>query len=250
MKFLTVCTILTLSRSVPVNCTLPRHAGLCEYERQMCSKVLGADFIRCGAFCPQCDADGYFLPKQCWGSTGYCWCVDTMTGCEIPNTRTPPGTEPNCGSESKCPDGWSHFGNKCYIFIDTPKRWIDAEVYCRFDGASLASIHSEQENHFISLLTRGESHNFPQTWLGGFDSIQPGFWMWSDGSEFSYKNWEDYEEYKKPDDDDEEKDGDDDLHSKKSGKKKHCLGINYKNDWKWFYTSCTESLPFICAKSI
>lgn len=43
-RLLTVCMILTLSRAVPLNCTLPMHAGLCEYERQMCSNFLRADF--------------------------------------------------------------------------------------------------------------------------------------------------------------------------------------------------------------
>uniref|UniRef100_A0A8C4DN08 Thyroglobulin type-1 domain-containing protein n=1 Tax=Dicentrarchus labrax TaxID=13489 RepID=A0A8C4DN08_DICLA len=50
-----------------------------------------------GAFVPQCDANGNFLPQQCWASTGYCWCVDVITGKEIPHTKTPPGTVPvNC----------------------------------------------------------------------------------------------------------------------------------------------------------
>lgn len=46
------------------------------------------------------------------------------------------------------------------------------QVFCRFDGANLASIHSEEENHFITALTRGDTHDFPQSWLGGFDAIQ------------------------------------------------------------------------------
>uniref|UniRef100_A0A3Q1JN64 Thyroglobulin type-1 domain-containing protein n=1 Tax=Anabas testudineus TaxID=64144 RepID=A0A3Q1JN64_ANATE len=51
-----------------------------------------------GTFCPQCDANGNFLPRQCWASTGYCWCVDVISGKMIPNTETPPGVEPvDCG---------------------------------------------------------------------------------------------------------------------------------------------------------
>lgn len=30
-----------------------------------------------GAFVPQCDGAGQYEPRQCDGSTGYCWCVDT-----------------------------------------------------------------------------------------------------------------------------------------------------------------------------
>lgn len=46
---------------------------------------------------PQCDEQGHFLPLQCHGSTGFCWCVDP-DGHEVPGTRTPPGsTPPHCG---------------------------------------------------------------------------------------------------------------------------------------------------------
>eukprot|EP01059_Diplonema_ambulator_P008641 TRINITY_DN182_c0_g1_i8.p1 TRINITY_DN182_c0_g1~~TRINITY_DN182_c0_g1_i8.p1 ORF type:complete len:217 (+),score=72.01 TRINITY_DN182_c0_g1_i8:507-1157(+) len=33
-----------------------------------------------GTFIPQCDADGFYSTKQCWGSTGECWCADRLTG--------------------------------------------------------------------------------------------------------------------------------------------------------------------------
>uniref|UniRef100_A0A1V1WBH2 Putative venom protein n=1 Tax=Superstitionia donensis TaxID=311983 RepID=A0A1V1WBH2_9SCOR len=33
-----------------------------------------------GAFIPQCAEDGKFHKKQCWGSTGHCWCADPETG--------------------------------------------------------------------------------------------------------------------------------------------------------------------------
>ncbi|XP_045556577.1 equistatin-like [Salmo salar] len=48
-----------------------------------------------GAYIPTCDAAGRYTPKQCSGSTGYCWCV-TTTGQKIQGTETPPGTAINC----------------------------------------------------------------------------------------------------------------------------------------------------------
>ena len=39
------------------------------------------------------------MPRQCQGSTGYCWCVDILTGIETPGSRVPPGN----GRKLKCP---------------------------------------------------------------------------------------------------------------------------------------------------
>ncbi|XP_066524537.1 CD74 molecule, major histocompatibility complex, class II invariant chain a [Hoplias malabaricus] len=42
---------------------------------------------RPGVYKPQCDEQGNYLPKQCWHSTGYCWCVD-KEGKAIKGTET------------------------------------------------------------------------------------------------------------------------------------------------------------------
>ncbi|CAO2590537.1 Nid2 [Lemmus lemmus] len=50
---------------------------------------------------PQCDDQGNFMPLQCHGNTGFCWCVD-QNGHEVPGTQTPPGsTPPHCGPPSE-----------------------------------------------------------------------------------------------------------------------------------------------------
>lgn len=52
---------------------------------------------RVGAYVPQCTAEGNYLPKQIWGSTGYSWCV-SADGFKIDDTSSPPGnqSELNC----------------------------------------------------------------------------------------------------------------------------------------------------------
>ena len=39
-----------------------------------------------GAFIPQCDEQGDFMPVQCHASTGACWCANS-DGTEIDGTR-------------------------------------------------------------------------------------------------------------------------------------------------------------------
>lgn len=47
-----------------------------------------------GAYVPQCTNTGFYHPKQCHGSTGYCWCVN-KTGLKQAMS-VPPGTMLNC----------------------------------------------------------------------------------------------------------------------------------------------------------
>uniref|UniRef100_A0A3P9JQJ2 C-type lectin domain-containing protein n=1 Tax=Oryzias latipes TaxID=8090 RepID=A0A3P9JQJ2_ORYLA len=121
--------------------------------------------------------------------------------------------------DSGCPDDWTRFGQQCFIFINSPKTWAEAESYCQFDGSNLASIHSYEENHFLQSLTRADTHNFPQAWIGGTDTMHFGLWTWSDGSRFLYENWS----YKG-------KDGDADR----------CLKINYHSGFssEWVFKLC------------
>lgn len=40
-----------------------------------------------GRFRPECDENGDYLPKQCYASTGYCWCC-YKNGTRIEGTAT------------------------------------------------------------------------------------------------------------------------------------------------------------------
>lgn len=43
--------------------------------------------IHPGVFKPICDENGNYMPLQCYGSIGYCWCV-FPNGTEVPHTRS------------------------------------------------------------------------------------------------------------------------------------------------------------------
>ncbi|XP_024432844.2 HLA class II histocompatibility antigen gamma chain isoform X2 [Desmodus rotundus] len=51
--------------------------------------------VHLGRFKPQCDENGNYLPLQCYGSIGYCWCV-YPNGTEVPNTRSRGHPHHNC----------------------------------------------------------------------------------------------------------------------------------------------------------
>ena len=56
------------------------------------SKHIGLQPV--GRFIPKCEDNGDYSRIQCWGSTGYCWCVDGQTGVEQEMTRV--RGMPNC----------------------------------------------------------------------------------------------------------------------------------------------------------
>ncbi|XP_072319180.1 nidogen-2 [Eucyclogobius newberryi] len=68
----------------------------CEHHRDSVQTTSPEGYPIAGVFVPQCDVEGQYVPQQCHGSTGYCWCVDS-SGQEKPGTRTSPGAStPTC----------------------------------------------------------------------------------------------------------------------------------------------------------
>uniref|UniRef100_A0A8C5KP03 Nidogen-1 n=1 Tax=Jaculus jaculus TaxID=51337 RepID=A0A8C5KP03_JACJA len=71
----------------------------CQQEREHILGAAGATDAQrpslLGMFVPECDEHGQYVPTQCHGSTGYCWCVD-RDGRELEGTRTRPGMRPPC----------------------------------------------------------------------------------------------------------------------------------------------------------
>nr|XP_043905348.1 nidogen-2 isoform X2 [Solea senegalensis] len=84
--------------SIPsVDCDKPdepaRPKTHCEHHRERVQTTSPEGYPVIGAYVPQCDANGQYIPLQCHGSSGHCWCVDSR-GQERTGTRTPPGTQP------------------------------------------------------------------------------------------------------------------------------------------------------------
>ncbi|XP_027147434.1 nidogen-2 isoform X8 [Larimichthys crocea] len=86
--------------TAPRDCDRPdepeRPKTHCEHHRDSVQTTSPEGYPIAGVFVPQCDDNGQYIPLQCHGSTGYCWCVQN-NGQEIAGTRTVPGETPtNC----------------------------------------------------------------------------------------------------------------------------------------------------------
>ncbi|XP_056882958.1 nidogen-2 isoform X17 [Takifugu flavidus] len=65
----------------------------CQHHRDSVQTTSPEGYPILGAYRPQCDTNGQYIPLQCHGSTGHCWCVDS-NGQERAGTRTAPGAPP------------------------------------------------------------------------------------------------------------------------------------------------------------
>ena len=79
-----------------------------------------------------------------------------------------------------------------YRLFEEALNWSDARAKCQLHGGDLISITSKEEEtrirSMISELPSGKTF-----WCGLNDRAEEGKFVWSDGSEYSYKNWRDGE---------------------------------------------------------
>ena len=87
---------------------------------------------------------------------------------------------------SDCPSEWSSQDSACFKAFSAPSEYslLQAKERCEehAEGAALASIHNQDENHAVStLLEHGDG------WLNGILNTQS--WIWGDGTAWDFENW-------------------------------------------------------------
>ncbi|XP_039674805.1 galactose-specific lectin nattectin-like isoform X3 [Perca fluviatilis] len=133
--------------------------------------------------------------------------------------------------EALCPPGWTQFGSRCFAFYTETKSWIDAENFCISAGGNLASIHSDEEQTFLKDFIKQVTGAYADSWIGGFDSVKEGTWMWADGSKFNYNIWA----AGQPD-------------NFRGGE--NCLVMNWGAAEIWNDGSCNTPLSFVCSRNL
>ena len=103
--------------------------------------------------------------------------------------------------------------------------WSNAESYCQSTyGTSLASVTSDEDNINIRNAAIRGGFGSASLWIGGTDSSSEANFSWSDGTRFSYTNW---------DTDEPNSSGDEDC-------------IEYKHNNFWNDLTCTDLKLFVC----
>ncbi|XP_070786297.1 C-type mannose receptor 2-like [Enoplosus armatus] len=123
-------------------------------------------------------------------------------------------TDDECTNERKfiCYDETKKL-NKSFHLIDNQMTWPEAQNYCRENHTDLVSGRKQ--------LKDDELRNEKVFWIGLFRDT----WRWSDGSNFSFRNWEVFED---EEDDDNNK-----------------CAMTVLNG-KWGSDDCNEIKPFVC----
>ncbi|XP_028454182.1 C-type lectin domain family 4 member E-like [Perca flavescens] len=90
----------------------------------------------------------------------------------------------NRTEDKSCPHGWTRFGCSCYFKSKEKDYWDGSRADCKKRGADLAVINNEEEQKFVSELSKdGES------WIGLWDERRQAEWKWVDGSLLTETFW-------------------------------------------------------------
>ncbi|KAJ8405943.1 hypothetical protein AAFF_G00308310 [Aldrovandia affinis] len=79
---------------------------------------------------------------------------------------------------------------RCYQFFRGPKKAYDSEFFCQdnFLNGHLASVTSRYI-HLSMMKLMAQNGGYTRTWIGGFNYLKTGRFLWLDGSSWGYADW-------------------------------------------------------------
>jgi len=117
-------------------------------------------------------------------------------------------------------NGWHEFEDHCYKTFGDITNWNNAKDTCLSHDANLASIHSQEEDDFISSIP-SDNDNYA-VWIGLYwDNDE---FKYEDGSVFDYSDW-----YSQP-------------------TEEGCVYMSANYSYHWFDNGCDTYVRFVCKK--
>ncbi|KAL6491145.1 hypothetical protein MHYP_G00014900 [Metynnis hypsauchen] len=120
----------------------------------------------------------------------------------------------------------SFCGTRQFHVVNESKNWTDAQKHCREKFTDLVTIESQEEMNTVIAALNGKTDDF---WIGKTQKVKQS-WIWSDGSNSSYTNWNDEEP--------------------NNGVGEVCVEVQHDSTYKWNDENCNQPNPFICYKEL
>jgi len=125
-----------------------------------------------------------------------------------------------------CLNEKAKLGPGSFLYVSSPKKWVDAEADCAARGTHLATITSEMDvTQARNAAVAGGASTVSYFWIGLNDRANEGTWVWSSGATFDYENWA----FREPND----WNGEDCAHV-------------WDRDDTWNDNGCESQYPFLC----
>uniref|UniRef100_A0A914EP26 C-type lectin domain-containing protein n=1 Tax=Acrobeloides nanus TaxID=290746 RepID=A0A914EP26_9BILA len=84
---------------------------------------------------------------------------------------------------------YNNLTGKYIVLQKVAENFVAAHDYCQKIGGFLVSIHSEEENKFITDFIRSKFSTGSDAYIGLVRVEANSSWIWEDGQSFTYENW-------------------------------------------------------------
>ena len=126
----------------------------------------------------------------------------------------------------ECLPNWSLFKGSCYKVHTSPNTWDVAVQRCLDLNSKLVDITNSGENVFVTDLVAASG--FDRAWIGLSDREQENLFVWTDGSNSAFTNWNAFEP--------------------NGATNENCVFLE-RNNSKWADVGCNDSYSSICEKT-